>query len=88
MQALELLCDVQAISSLLEMLLQNLSGDIQHVVESVTGGQSSAVAVLWHVTARGSSLLNAKVNISSIRRIICHRLLGCMHLCIAALSSL
>ena len=52
---------VQAISRLLDILLQNLSQDVQHVVESIADGQSSAVAVLWHVRARGASLLHAKV---------------------------
>ncbi|CAK0785388.1 hypothetical protein CVIRNUC_008596 [Coccomyxa viridis] len=50
----------QAISRLLDILLQNLSQDVQHVVESIADGQSSAVAVLWHVRARGASLLHAK----------------------------
>jgi hypothetical protein len=53
---------VQAIASLLDMLLQNLSEDVQHVVECIAGGQSSAVAVSWHVRARSSSLLHAKVS--------------------------
>ena len=57
---------MQAISRLLDILLQNLSEDVQHVVESIADGQSSAVAVLWHVRARGASLLHAKVQGSLI----------------------
>lgn len=53
---------VQAISSLLDLLLQNLSEDVQHIVECIAGGHPSAVAVSWHVRARSSSLLHAKVS--------------------------
>ena len=52
---------LQAISRLLDMLLQNLSADVQHVVECVTDGQSRALAVLWRVRGGQSNLLHAKV---------------------------
>ena len=53
----------QAISRLLDMLLQNLSADVHHVVECITDGHSpSALAVLWRVRGRQSNLLHAKVH--------------------------
>ena len=63
---------VQAISRLLDMLLINLSADVQHVVECVTDGQSaSALAVLWRVRGGQSNLLRAKVRVSFHIGVLC-----------------
>ena len=63
---------LQAISRLLDMLLLNLSADVQHVVECVTDGQSaSALAVLWRVRGGQSNLLRAKVHVLSCVGVLC-----------------
>ena len=65
---------LQAISRLLDMLLLNLSADVQHVVECVTDGQSaSALAVLWRVRGGQSNLLRAKVCVLSNIGVLCLR---------------
>ena len=62
----------QAISRLLDMLLQNLSADVHHVVECITDGHSpSALAVLWRVRGRQSNLLHAKVHPLLCSHVVC-----------------
>lgn len=71
---------LQAISRLLDMLLLNLSADVQHVVECVTGGQSrSALAVLWRVRGGQSDLLHAKVHAMLSSAVVCSD--GCANDC-------